>query len=296
MADYYAILGISHAAESDEIAKAYRRAALTYNPECNPNSEDPPELARRFKLVSQAYTVLANPKTRAVYDAYAESGVRHGGAFDPQGAVAVDEIDPAEVFRRFFGVDNPFQIIGDVSGLHSNQHHFYSEAAAAQAAAPAKAIPVTVEVALEDVFTGKTKSVSFEADGSKHEAQVQLPRGVVDGSVVVLETAGHTLQVTVAVSAHERFTRQGNDLTVTVPIKLVEALTGTTVKVQLIDDRVMDVLLDEIVHPDFSLSLGGEGLPDVATGRRGDLIVKCSTQFPKYLSAEQRQELRRIFD
>ena len=133
MADYYAILGISHAAEVDEVAKAYRRAALTYNPLCNPDSEDEAELTRRFKLVSQAYVVLSSAKTRAVYDAYAENGVRHGGTFEVNSGLAIDQIDPDEVFRRFFGVDNPFQVIGDVSGLHSTQHHFYSEAAAEKA-------------------------------------------------------------------------------------------------------------------------------------------------------------------
>jgi DnaJ-class molecular chaperone len=296
MADYYAILGISHASQSDEIAKAYRRAALTYNPECNPAADNPAELKRRFKLVSQAYVVLSDVKTRAIYDAYAESGVRHGGTFEGgNSGLDIDAVDPDVVFRRFFGVDNPFQVIGDTSGLHGTQHHFYSEAAAAKPAQPLARIPVPITVTLEDVFQGALKTAKWERNGSWYTMDVQVPRGVRHGSrIPFTHTQGGDIEVVIEVEKHERYARDGNNLIIVVPITLADALVGTTVKVPLIDSREVDVLLDEIAHPAFELPLYGEGLPDPQTGKRGDLIVRCSTAFPKYLSAEQKRELRRI--
>ena len=294
MTDYYAILGISHAAHDDEIAKAYRRAALTYNPECNQDAKDVTELARRFKLVSQAYVVLSDTKTRAIYDSYGDAGVRQGNIGSDNG-LAVDQIDPNVVFRRFFGVDNPFQIIGTASGLHGTQHHFFSASAAAVPSPKAMAASAVVEVTLEEVFSGCRKTATWNIDQSSVSVDIEVPRGVESGSrLQVTHSSGSAANVTIVVVPHPKLIREGDDLSITVPIKLVEALSGTTVKVTLIDGRDLHVRLDEIVHPGFSRRIDGEGLPNRSTGKRGDLIVRCDTEFPKYLTAEQRRELRRV--
>ena len=236
MTDYYAILEISRAAQADDIAKAYRRAALTYNPSINHTAADgsgaqsqtddyqqlpdiqqqqqqqrnqhtsmvrkalsmqhsaadrargngvgtvnmttstltAAEKQRRFKLVSQAYTVLSQPKLRAVYDAYGEDGVRHGGtgSIGIPGGLAIDDIDPEKTFRTFFGVDSPFQVLGNrnilsaekgqVSGLTNTQHHFFSESAAVDKSPP-PAPPVETElwVTLEDIDCGALRCLQW---------------------------------------------------------------------------------------------------------------------------------------
>lgn len=124
MADYYEILGISHQAENDEIAKAFRRYAMAYNPLCHQQSTDLEVLRHKFKRVAQAYTILSDPKIRAIYDLFGEDGVRHGGTGQQgiPGGLDIDAIDPQIVFKRFFGVDNPFQIVGNVDVVQNNQH------------------------------------------------------------------------------------------------------------------------------------------------------------------------------
>jgi DnaJ family protein B protein 4 len=313
--DYYTVLGISHQAEADAVAKAYRRAALTYNPECNLDNPDKQTLARNFKTVSQAYVVLSDPKMRAIYDQYGEDGVRHGGtgSVGVPGGLNIDEIDPDAVFRRFFGVDNPFQVIGEISGVNNNQHTFYSVTAAIDDKPP-KTDPVMVnlELSLEDIFHGYPRRVHWKNKFTSHagsvteteaESEIQVPKGIREGDRLTLRGKGNTQDgrsqgdviVTMVLKKHERFCREGDDLVVVAPISLSDALCGVTVVVKTIDDREIPILIDEIVHPTFRRVVKGEGLPVFhQPGKRGNLVVECRTRFPTYLTAEQKSELRRI--
>lgn len=318
MSDYYTVLGISHQAEADAVAKAYRRSALTFNPECNPTHPDQRYLARQFRLVSQAYVVLSDPKIRAIYDVYGEDGVRHGGtgSIGVPGGLNIDAIDPNAVFRRFFGVDNPFQVMGEISGVSNNQHAFYSASAAVDHNPPAAdAAHAKLQITLEDVFYGTTRKVSWTNKSiastgtfleSVAETEITVPKGIQTGDYVTLKGRGNVQEgrsqgdvvVTFQVLPHERFRREGNDLVVLAPISLSEALCGVTVTVKTIEGRSIPILIDEIVHPKFRRVIAGEGLPVYGDkqGTRGNLVVECCTEFPTYLTAEQKSELRRILD
>ena len=75
--DYYEILGVGRSASVDELKKEYRKLALQYHPDRNP--EDP-EAEERFKEVSEAYAVLSDPGKRRAYDRFGHQGVGMGGA------------------------------------------------------------------------------------------------------------------------------------------------------------------------------------------------------------------------
>lgn len=173
MNDFYDLLGLSRKAEDDTVAKAYRRYALAYNPLCSKENSGstsgnltPEQQAEKFKLISQAYVVLSNPKARAIYDLYGEEGVRHGGTGNQgiPGGLDLDNVDPQRVFTRFFGVDNPFQILGDIDGVKGNQHDFFSNVAAQQKVfVKCPPIEVTLPITLEDVFFGATRRAVWQA-------------------------------------------------------------------------------------------------------------------------------------
>jgi len=74
--DYYEILGISRSSTSNEIKKAYRKMALLYHPDRNPENKEAEE---KFKEACEAYSVLIDPEKRPLYDRYGHEGLRGEG-------------------------------------------------------------------------------------------------------------------------------------------------------------------------------------------------------------------------
>src|SRR5512142_2871948 len=107
--DYYEVLGVSRTASDQEIKSAYRKLAMTYHPDRNPNNPDAEE---KFKECSEAYAVLADANKRAMYDQFGHAGVGaagagaggFGGGFDPT------------VFQDFSDILGDFFGFGDLFG------------------------------------------------------------------------------------------------------------------------------------------------------------------------------------
>lgn len=100
--DYYEILGVSKNAEISEIKKAYRKLALKYHPDKNP---DNPDAEVKFKEAAEAYEILSNPEKRQRYDHYGHAGVggAAGGGFG--GGMSMDDIFSqfGDIFGGAFG-------------------------------------------------------------------------------------------------------------------------------------------------------------------------------------------------
>jgi molecular chaperone DnaJ len=101
VSDFYQVLGVGRGASSDEIKRAYRRLARQYHPDVNGND---PEAAERFKEISKAYSVLADPEKRQRYDTFGDAGVDGypAGPGDPF-SVSFDDL-----LGAFFGSTDPF--------------------------------------------------------------------------------------------------------------------------------------------------------------------------------------------
>lgn len=329
MTDYYAVLGISRLAERDEVARAYRRSALTLNPECPPATEisasaisateseaRKAELYRRFRLVGQAYFVLSDERLRGIYDSYGEDGVRHGGTAQVAGGgVDIDAIDPDVVFRKFFGVDDPFHVTVEAKGISGQAHAFFSDdAVKIKNPPPADELVVELPISLEEAFAGGSMAVHYEsvhwdikgkpAGSTSKSMDFAVPLGVEDGASFVFKGVGHTgdqrspgpLRVVVRIAPHPVYRREGLDLVVTASISLCQALTGVSIVVPTIDKRELTVSIDEVACHQYRCRLKGEGLPAANGAKRGDLVVECLPVFPAYLSAEQKRELKRVLN
>lgn len=110
--DYYSILEIHKSASGDEIKKAYRRLALKWHPDKNPNNKE--EAEHRFKLISEAYEILSDKSKRDIYDRYGKQGLMNGG---PGTHHMPGEFDPFSFFGPFgFHFKDPMELFRDVFG------------------------------------------------------------------------------------------------------------------------------------------------------------------------------------
>ncbi|XP_034717400.1 dnaJ homolog subfamily B member 6b isoform X2 [Etheostoma cragini] len=108
MLEYYQTLGVQKNATQEDIKKAYRKLALRWHPDKNPDNKE--EAEKRFKELSEAYEVLSDENKRSTYDRYGKDGLSAGGGgghYDHYGGGFTFR-NPDDVFREFFGGRDPF--------------------------------------------------------------------------------------------------------------------------------------------------------------------------------------------
>src|ERR1700677_3172877 len=97
--DFYEVLEVSRDASDQELKASYRKLAMQYHPDRNPNN---PEAEEQFKACSEAYQVLSDPEKRAAYDRFGHAGVN--GAGSPfQGGGPFQQGDLGDIFGDLFG-------------------------------------------------------------------------------------------------------------------------------------------------------------------------------------------------
>ena len=122
--DYYDLLNVHQGGTDAEIKKAYRKLAIQWHPDKNP-PESRVDAEMMFKKIAEAYEVLSDPEKRQLYDAYGIQGLRPGGGgggraagggYGGGGGGGVHSYgDAEEIFRQFFGGQDPFADFGFAS-------------------------------------------------------------------------------------------------------------------------------------------------------------------------------------
>jgi DnaJ-class molecular chaperone len=142
----------------------------------------------------------------------------------------------------------------------------------------------TVEVTLSEVAKGTERTVAV--DGRR--LQVKIPAGVADGARIRLRDQGVTL--TVKVKPDPRFTRDGADLSTTVPVTLAEALLGAEVPVPSLNGKVKLRIRPNTQNGQV-ITVRGRGLPKRGKAEKGDLHVTIRAVLPE-LGEPAREEFR----
>ena len=140
--DYYEVLSVERTADGDEIKRAYRRLAMKYHPDRNP---DDAESEARFKECAAAYEILSDENKRKVYDQYGHDGLRNRG-----GPAAHD-------FSRM-NVDDIFSMFNDIFGGGAARG---GGGRARRGVARGYDLETEVDLSFEDVFKGSTRDVEF---------------------------------------------------------------------------------------------------------------------------------------
>ncbi|HEY4799331.1 MAG TPA: molecular chaperone DnaJ [Bacteroidia bacterium] len=143
--DYYEVLGVSRSASADEIKKAYRKSALEFHPDRNPNNKQAEE---KFKEAAEAYEVLGDAAKKQRYDQYGHAGVGSaaGGGFG--GGHGFDMNDIFERFGDVFGGEHPFEsFFGGGGGRSKKRVNRGSN------------LRIKVKLTLEEIATGVEKKI-----------------------------------------------------------------------------------------------------------------------------------------
>ena len=292
--DYYKILGVERNASEDDIRKAYRKLAMQYHPDRNPNDKQAEE---RFKEINEAYQVLSDAKKRAHYDRLGSdySNWQQRGApgdfnWDQYGGSGF----PGGVHVEYGDLDDLFGGAGGFSDFFRTIFGRGAEAAGTGTRTRTRQQPQGYQqeltITLDEAYKGTTRLL--QTDGK--QKQVRIPAGVRTGSKVRVAGAGPNgldLYLIIDVQEDKRFERQGNDLHTSATVDIFTAILGGEADVETLGGKVK-LTVPAGTQPEQIFRLAGRGMPSVKdANEKGDLYVRLKVQIPKYLSAKQRELL-----
>ena len=268
--DPYKELGVARGASDDDIRKAYRKLAKEFHPDLNPNTRTAAEA--RIKTINAAFAILGEPEKRRQFDA---------GVIDGNG-------EPRQRTQRTYAGAGRAGAGGDDFGFGDIFSDLFGRGRGGQpAAAQMRGADVryTLEVDFLESANGARKRVTMPDGGA---LDLQVPEGVNDGQVLRLKgkgsagprgtDAGDAL-VEIKVRPHAEFRRSGDDILVTVPISIDEAVLGGKIEVETISGRVA-LTLPKGTSSGRAFRMKGRGVRSASGNPPGDQIVTIAIVMP----------------
>jgi DnaJ-class molecular chaperone len=322
--DYYKILGVPRSATDKEIKAAYRKLARKHHPDVNKND---PKAEARFKEINEANEVLSDPAKRQRYDALgsdwasfrpgAGQGAGPGGPGGAGGTYTVDFGGEdfggfSDFFRTIFGggfggAGGGARAAGGARGAGGGAGGFGGyEDVFRQGPAAGQDVETPVELTLEEVLRGTTRTLQIADGGRSRKVEVKIPPGVRDGSRVrVAGEGGHGAQggprgdlyLRVKTIPHPLFERKGEDLQVRVTVPLTTAVLGGEVSVPTLDGP-LGIKVPPGSRPGRVFRLRNHGLPRLEPGGgRGDVLATLNVELPARVGDREKElfeELRKL--
>jgi DnaJ-class molecular chaperone len=293
--DYYKTLGVERNASEEDIRKAYRKLAMKYHPDRNPNDKEAEE---RFKEINEAYQVLSDTNKRTHYDqlgsdysSWQQRGAPGDFNWDQYGGF------PGGTRVEYGDLDDLFGGAGGFSDFFRTIFGRGAEGVGTSTRARSRQQPQgyqqELEITLDEAYNGTTRLL--QTDGK--QKQVRIPAGVRTGSKVRVAGAGPNgldLYLIVDVQDDKRFERRGNDLHTTATVSVFTALLGGEAEVETLSGKIK-LNVPAGTQPEQVFRLAGRGMPSVKNANeKGDLYVRLKVQIPKYLSPKQRELLEEV--
>ena len=353
--DYYEVLSVSRDADGTEIKKSYRKLAIKYHPDKNPDDHEAEE---KFKELGEAYDVLSDDQKRSAYDRYGHRAFSNGTGASAGGG-GFGGADPFDIFREVFG--------GAGGGGGSIFEEFFGGGGRGRSERRKRGsdLRYDLQISLEEAAAGVEKELKIERlvncdtckgsgakggssevrtcstcggmgqvitsrgffqvqqtcpdcngsgevisnpcpdcsgegrkDGSSH-IKLKIPAGIMEGGR--LRSVGHgdagrqggsagDLYVVIHVKEHEVFERDDSDLFCEIPLSFTLAALGGDLTVPTLDGQA-SIKIPAGTQTNTSFRLRDKGMPDLQTGRKGDLLVNVQVEVPVKLNKKQEELL-----
>lgn len=135
----------------------------------------------------------------------------------------------------------------------------------------------------------------------EEEITITIPAGINDGEMIRLTKRGEAIKggepgdlyVKIHVQPHETFSKQGTNLIARVPLKLTDALLGTTYTLTTLEGKTIDVKVPPMTETEETLRVRGKGVP-IEGREQGDLLLKLSVALPKNLSVQSKKLIEEL--
>jgi|LakMenEpi03Aug12_release.lakeMendotaPanAssembly.Ray.scaffolds.fasta_scaffold08523_22 curved DNA-binding protein len=274
MSNHYQTLGVKANATQEEIKKAYRKLAAQHHPDRGGDT-------KKFQEIQAAYDVLSDPTKKQQYD-------------NPNSQF--------EEFRTYGGMPPGFEDLmsqmfngGGFTDLFGKRPNSYKN----------KTLNFQTTISLEDAFYGKIITTNLNLPrGDVQTLEVKIPAGIKNGNVIRLAGVGDNsipnaprgdIHITINISNHSVFTRENDDLRMSVEIDCFDAILGKTLKFNSIDGKVLETAIPPGIQPGQMLNIQGYGMPNISNPlARGRLLLEINITIPKTLTDEQKDQLKKI--
>ena len=312
MSDYYSILGVNKNASEAEIKSAYRKLALKYHTDRNPDNKK--KKKKKFKQISEAYAVLSDPEKKKQYDTFGSSDFRQRYSqedifrnadfssifsdFGFSSGRSGGGINFDDILSSLFGGGR-----GGFSGSSSYQGFDpYSQSGynpQSQSVPKGQDVEYRLKINFFDVYNGASKNVKFTLNnGVTRNIDVKIPAGIKDGTKLRLANRGAPSQyggepgdlyVIVEVEPHPLYRIVGNDVETDLTLTLSEALLGTTKQIET-PQGVKKLKVPPMVNAGSKIRLKGLGI------KSSDLYAVVQYKLPKSLTSQQKQLVKQLQD
>jgi DnaJ-class molecular chaperone len=262
--DYYSILGVAKTASQDQIKKAYRALAKEHHPDRTGGDDT------RFKKINEAYDTLKDPAKKQAYDQPQPQ----------QQQYRYNSENVNNIYESFFGRRNAMRRNADIG--------------------------ISVRIELEDVLKGKDIIGRYTLHSGKEEvATIRVPAGVESNVTMRYQGLGDDtvkgaprgdLLVKIVVVAHKQFVRDRLHLKTKCAINVLELLLGTEIIVEKLGGGPLTIKIPQGTNPGTILSIPGYGLPDMNTGRHGNLYLEVKGVTPKIDNYEYLEKVKALYD
>ena len=250
--DYYSILGVDRSASQEDLKKAYKKASMQHHPDRGGSEA-------KFKEINEAYSTLKDPDKRHLYD------------------------NPQPQMNHMHFQNGGFTGGFDINDL-MGQFGFRQQ----QRGNPD--INIACTITLEEALQGKTVRATYSLrNGQSETVDIEIPPGADNGNNIRYQGLGEnmlpgprgSLQVKVRVSRHPRFERDGQNLILKHQVNVFDLLLGCQHEITTLEGSTIRLTIPKATKPGVTFSVNGYGMPDVRTGRKGNLYVLIEAIVPK---------------